>query len=124
MRTPLLSLLLIIATAATASAQGIAAPTAGAMPQMLPPAIQPPSSMPSSPSVSPGGTSAGARYPSTESLSRDRIRSQGYKVERITPRYDGEWKADTTRDPVPTRPKGTPSKVTILPDGQMLEEWN
>lgn len=76
------------------------------------------------PTVPPGGTSAGAAYPNTQSLARDRVQSQGYKVQRMEPRNDGTWKADATRDPVPTRPKGVPTKVTILPDGRMLEEYN
>lgn len=83
-----------------------------------------PSMPPPPPAVPPGGTSAGARYPNTESLSRDRVQSQGYKVQRLEQRNDGSWKADATRNPVPTRPKGVPSKVTILPDGRMLEEWD
>jgi hypothetical protein len=76
------------------------------------------------PTVPPGGTSAGAAYPNTQSLARDRVQSQGYKVQRMEQRNDGTWKADATRDPVPTRPKGVPTKVTILPDGRMLEEYN
>ncbi len=96
----------------------------GRMPETMLPSQQPPTTMPPSPSVPPGGTSAGARYPNTESLGRDRIQSQGYKVERMSPQVDRAWKADVTRDAVPTRPRGTPSKVTILPDGRMLEEWD
>ena len=42
--------------------------------------------------------------------------------ERITPQNNGSWKAETTRDAVPTRPQGVPSKVTIFPDGRVLEE--
>ncbi|MDP2333492.1 MAG: hypothetical protein Q8M19_22675 [Reyranella sp.] len=76
------------------------------------------------PPMPPGGTSAGARYPNTESLARDRVQSQGYKVQRLEQRNDGSWKADATRDPVPTRPRGVPTKVTILPDGRMLEEYD
>jgi hypothetical protein len=52
------------------------------------------------------------------------VQSQGYKVQRMEQRNDGSWKADATRDPVPTRPKGVPTKVTILPDGRMLEEYD
>ena len=55
-------------------------------------------------------------------LSRDRIESQGYRVERITPQNNGSWTAETSRDAVPTRPQGVPSKVTIFPDGRVLEE--
>ena len=66
--------------------------------------------------------SYGGRYPNTETYSRDRIESQGYRVERITPQNNGSWKAETTRDAVPTRPQGVPSRVTIFPDGRVLEE--
>jgi hypothetical protein len=64
----------------------------------------------------------GGRYPNTQSLSRERIESQGYRVERMNRQLDGSWKADVTRDPVPTRPQGVPSKVTIYPDGRVVEE--
>lgn len=115
---PLLALVLI-ATAGAAAAQinsslppvtsiGSQAPTQPALP----------------PTAPPGGTSAGARYPNTESLARDRVQSQGYKVQRLEQRNDGSWKAETTRDAAPTRPRGVPTKVTILPDGRMLEEYN
>ena len=118
MRIPLLALVLI-SVAGAAAAQlnpslppvtsiGSQAPTQPALPPTLPP----------------GGTSAGAAYPNTESLARDRVQSQGYKVQRLEQRNDGSWKAETTRDAVPTRPKGVPSKVTILPEGRMLEEYN
>ena len=127
MRNPLLALLLIAAVGAAATLPAFAQPMpgqAGMMPQTMLPSQQPATTMPPSASVPPGGTSAGARYPSTQSLSTDRIQSQGYKVERITPEVDRSWKAQTSRDAVPTRPRGTPSKVTILPNGQMLEEYN
>ncbi len=71
---------------------------------------------------SPSANYGGNRYPDTESLSRDRVQSEGYRVQRITPQNNGSWKADASRDPVPTRPKGVPSKVTIFPDGRILEE--
>ena len=122
MRTTLLALVLI-AVSGTAFAQPMPG-QAGMMPQTMLPSQQPATTMPPSASVPPGGTSAGARYPNTQSLSTDRIQSQGYKVERITPEVDRSWKAQTSRDAVPTRPRGTPSKVTILPNGQMLEEYN
>lgn len=89
--------------------------SAGALPP--PPTIVSPTT-----SVPPPSASYGGRYPNTESLSRDRIESQGYRVRKITPQNDGSWKADATRDPVPTRPKGVPSKVTIYPDGRIVEE--
>jgi hypothetical protein len=122
MRTALLALLLI-----AAGTPVLAQPMpgqAGMMPQTMLPSQQPATTMPPSASVPPGGTSAGARYPNTQSLGTDRIQSQGYKVERMTPEVDRSWKADTTRDPVPTRPRGTPSKVTILPNGRIIEEYN
>ena len=43
-------------------------------------------------------------------------------MEKITPQNNGSWKAETTRDAVPTRPQGVPTKVTIFPDGRVLEE--
>lgn len=107
---------------------GLAGAAAAQVNPSLPPVTsigsQAPSMPAPAPSVPPGGTSAGARYPNTESLSRDRIQSQGYKVQRLEPRNDGSWKAETRRDAVPTRPRGVPTKVTILPDGRMLEEYN
>ena len=104
----------------------------GRMPEtMSPGALPPPApivSAPSAPAVAPSA-SYGARYPNTESYSRDRIESQGYRVERVTPQVervtpqnDGSWKADTSRDAVPTRPQGVPTKITIFPDGRVLEE--
>ena len=119
MRSPLLApSLLVVLIAGTAAAQNPSLPPVTSIGSQAP-------SMPApAPSVPPGGTSAGARYPNTESVARDRIQSQGYKVQRLEPRNDGSWKAETRRDAVPTRPKGVPTKVTILPDGRMLEEWN
>src|SRR5438477_6090671 len=68
----------------------------GRMPEtMSPGALPPPApivSAPSAPAVAPSA-SYGARYPNTESYSRDRIESQGYRVERVTPQNDGSWKA-------------------------------
>ncbi len=110
----------LVGAAGAATAQLLPNVPAGTSPaQLAPPA--PPAPTPGPP---PGGTSAGAAYPNTESLTRDRIQSQGYKVQRLEQRNDGSWKADTRRDAVPTRPQGTPSKITILPDGRMLEEWD
>jgi hypothetical protein len=43
-------------------------------------------------------------------------------VKGINRQNDGSWKADVSRDPVPTRPKGVPSKVTVYPDGRIVEE--
>ena len=122
MRSPLLAPSLL------AALLGLAGAAAAQVNPSLPPVTsigsQAPSMPAPAPSVPPGGTSAGARYPNTESLTRDRIQSQGYKVQRLEPRNDGSWKAETRRDAVPTRPRGVPTKVTILPDGRMLEEYN
>ena len=96
----------------------------GRMPETMSPGALPPPptfSAPSAP-VAPPSASYGGRYPNTETLSRDRIESQGYRVERITPQNNGSWKAETSRDAVPTRPQGVPSKVTIFPNGRVLEE--
>ena len=96
----------------------------GRMPEtMSPGALPPPPTMPA-PSVSTPAPSAsyGGRYPNTESLSRERVQSEGYRVKNMTRQNDGSWKADVSRDPVPTRPKGVPSKVTIYPDGRIVEE--
>ena len=81
----------------------------------------PQSPAPSVPAPQPSA-SYGGRYPNTESLSRDRIQSEGYRVKNINRQNDGSWKADVSRDPVPTRPKGVPSKVTVFPDGRIVEE--
>ena len=95
----------------------------GRMPEtMSPGALPPPPTItPSAPS-SPPATSLGSQYPNTQSLSRERIQADGYRVRSMTRQNDGSWKADVTRDPVPTRPKGVPSKVTIYPDGRIVEE--
>ena len=122
MRLPLLAsalLLVLIGGTGAASAQHPANVPFGTSAGQLAPPLPP-----APPAVPPGGSSAGARYPNTESLSRDRVQSQGYKVQQLEQRNDGSWKADATRDPVPTRPRGVPTKVTILPDGRMLEEYN
>jgi hypothetical protein len=82
-----------------------------------PPTIVGPTTSAPQPSASYGG-----RYPNTESLSRDRIQSEGYRVKSINRQNDGSWKADVSRDPVPTRPQGVPSKITVYPDGRVVEE--
>jgi hypothetical protein len=126
MRTILVTALAIVTLATPALAQYAPGSigNGGRMPEtMSPGALPPPPTMPA-PSVSTPAPSAsyGGRYPNTESLSRERIESEGYRVRKITPQNDGSWKADATRDPVPTRPKGVPSKITIYPDGRILEE--
>lgn len=88
----------------------------GALPP--PPTISPPAAPAPVPSASYGG-----RYPNTQSLARDRVESQGYKVDRLTRQNDGSWKADATRNAVPTRPKGVPSRVIIHPDGRVEEQY-
>jgi hypothetical protein len=110
---------MIIATPALAQYAPGSIGNGGRMPEtMSPGALPPPPTMvaPYSP------PSWGGRYPDTQSLSRERIESQGYRVDRMNRQLDGSWKADVTRDPVPTRPKGVPSKVTIYPDGRVIEE--
>jgi hypothetical protein len=126
MRTILVTALAIVTLATPALAQYAPGSigNGGRMPEtMSPGALPPPPSMPA-PSVSTPAPSAsyGGRYPNTESLSRERIQSEGYRVQRITPQNDGSWRADVSRDPVPTRPKGVPSKVTIYPDGRIVED--
>jgi hypothetical protein len=116
--------ILLLATPAWAQYAPGSIGNGGRMPEtMSPGALPPPPTMPapSTPSRAPTA-SYGARYPNTESLARDRIQSEGYRVNRITPQNNGSWKADTSRDAVPTRPQGVPSKITIFPDGRILEE--
>src|SRR5258708_13606838 len=84
-------------------------------------ALPPPPALSAPTPVAPS-TSYGSRYPNTETYSRDRIESQGYKVERITQQNNGSWKAETSRDAVPTRPHGVPSHITTFPDGLFLVE--
>jgi hypothetical protein len=64
----------------------------------------------------------GARYPNTESLARDRVESRGYHVNTMTRQNNGSWKAEASRDAVPTRPLGVPSRVIVYPDGRVVEE--
>jgi hypothetical protein len=127
MRTILLSVLIAV-TAVSGSAMAQLAPgsigNGGRMPETMSPGALPPPptiSAPSAPMAAPSA-SYGARYPNTESYARDRIESQGYDVQRITPQNNGSWKADASRDAVPTRPQGVPTKITIFPDGRVLEE--
>jgi hypothetical protein len=126
MRTILVTALAIVTLATPAFAQYAPGSigNGGRMPEtMSPGALPPPPSMPA-PSFSTPAPSAsyGGRYPNTESLSRDRVQSEGYRVQRITPQNDGSWKANVSRDPVPTRPKGVPSSITIYPDGRTVED--
>jgi hypothetical protein len=126
MRAILVTALVIVTLATPAMAQYAPGSigNGGRMPEtMSPGALPPPPTLPA-PSISTPAPSAswGGRYPNTESLSRDRIQSEGYRVKSITRENNGSWKADVTRDPVPTRPKGVPSKVTVYPDGRVVEE--
>ena len=126
MRTILVTALVIgcLATPAMAQYAPGSIGNGGRMPEtMSPGALPPPPTMPA-PSVSAPAPSAswGGRYPNTESLSRDRIESEGYRVKRIQRENNGSWKADVTRDPVPTRPNGVPSKITVYPDGRVVQE--
>jgi hypothetical protein len=116
MKRTLLALTLI-AAASTAHAQRGHIGDGGRMPETMFPGAQPPTSM-SEPRMS----TPRERYPNTESLSRDRIESQGYRVDGMTQQNDGSWRAGASRDAVPTQPEGVPTKVTIFPDGRTLEE--
>jgi len=126
MRTILVTALLIATLATPALAQYAPGSigNGGRMPETMSPGALPPPPTLSAPSISTPAPSAsyGGRYPNTESLSRDRVQSEGYRVQRITPQNDGSWKADATRNAVPTRPQGVPSSVTIYPDGRTVEE--
>jgi hypothetical protein len=126
MRSFLLIPLLLVAAASAARAQYAPGSigNAGRMPQTMSPGASPPP-LPISPPLSPApapSASNGARYPNTESLARDRVQSRGYQVDRMTRQIDGSWKADASRDAVPTRPLGVPSRVIIYPDGRVVEE--
>jgi hypothetical protein len=127
MMRPVLVAALAVATLTTPALAQLAPGSignGGRMPEtMSPGALPPPPTLPA-PSASTPAPSAsyGGRYPNTESLSRDRIQSEGYRVKKIERQNDGSWKADVTRDPVPTRPKGVPSKITVYPDGRIVEE--
>ena len=107
----------LIAIASTAHAQRGQIGDGGRLPETMFPGAQPPTSIPE-----PRMSAPLERYPNTESLSRDRIESQGYRVDGMTQQNDGSWQAGATRDAVPTRPQGVPTKVTIFPDGRTLEE--
>ena len=123
--SPLLPLGLVIAAGpALAQLAPGSIGNGGRMPETMSPGALPPPPTIAAPSTpaTPPSASYGARYPNTETLSRDRIQSQGYRVQRITPQNNGSWKAETTRDAVPTRPQGVPTKVTIFPDGRIVEE--
>ncbi len=111
MRTSLLALALI---------GGLAGSVAAQVDQRFPGASSGQFAPPPPPAPTPGPPIAA--YPNTESLTRDRIQSQGYKVQRLEQQNNGGWKAQTSRDAVPTRPHGVPSEVTVSPNGQMQEK--
>jgi hypothetical protein len=116
MKRTLLALALI-AVAGTAHAQRGQIGDGGRMPETMFPGAQLPTSMPE-----PRMSAPLERYPNTESLSQDRIESQGYRVDGMTQQNDGSRQAGAIRDAVPTRPQGVPTKVTVFPDGRTLEE--
>jgi hypothetical protein len=109
--------LTLIAAAGAAHAQRGRIGDGGRMPETMFPGAQPPTSMPE-----PRMSAPIQRYPNTESLSQDRIESQGYRVDGMTQQKDGSWQAGASRDAVPTRPQGVPTKVTVFPDGRTQEE--
>ena len=109
--------LTLIAIASAAHAQRGHIGDGGRMPETMFPGAQPPPSMPE-----PMRSAPLERYPNTESLSQDRIESQGYRVNSMTQQNDGSWLAGANRDAVPTRPQGVATKVTIFPDGRTMEE--
>lgn len=91
----------------------------GRMPDtMSPGALPPPPVAPPAPVMAPPPS-----QPNTYSLQRDQLQNQGYRVQRLEQRNDGSWRANVTRDPVPTRPQGVPKRVTIHPNGQIIEEY-
>ena len=124
MRTPLLAAVLamaLVAAADTGFAQLVPGSigNGGRMPDtMSPGALLPPPVAPPAPVMAPP-----APQPNTYSLNRDRLENQGYKVQRLEQENDGSWRARVTRDPVPTRPQGVPKRVTIHPNGQIIEEY-
>jgi len=87
MKRTLLALTLI-AAAGTAHAQRGHIGDGGRMPETMFPGAQPVPSMPE-----PMRSAPLERYPNTESLSRDRIESQGYSVNDMTQQNDGSWLA-------------------------------
>ena len=124
MRIPLLAAVLamaLVAAADTGFAQLVPGSigNGGRMPDtMSPGALLPPPVAPPAPVMAPP-----APQPNTYSLNRDRLENQGYKVQRLEQENDGSWRARVTRDPVPTRPQGVPKRVTIHPNGPVIEEY-
>lgn len=124
MRITLLTLVFAMAMVAAAeTAVGQLVPgsigNGGRMPDtMSPGALPPPPVAPPAPVMAPP-----VSQPNTYSVNRDRLENQGYRVQWLEQRNDGSWRANVTRDPVPTRPKGVPKRVTIHPNGQIVEEY-
>ncbi len=124
MRIALLTLgagLALVGGAGPASAQLVPGSigNGGRMPDtMSPGALPPPPVAPPAPVMAPPSP-----QPNTYSLNRDRLENQGYRVQRLQQENDGSWRARVTRDPVPTRPQGVPKRVTIHPNGQIIEEY-
>lgn len=124
MRTPLLTGVIVMAlVAAAGSAFGQLVPgsigNGGRMPEtMSPGALPPPPVAPPAPVMAPPPS-----QPNTYSINRDRLENQGYRVQQLEQRNDGSWRANVTRDPVPTRPQGVPKRVTIHGNGQIVEEY-
>ncbi|MBV8188399.1 MAG: hypothetical protein JOY64_06605 [Alphaproteobacteria bacterium] len=116
---------LVVAAGPAAAQYNPGIGSGGRMPEtMSPGALPPPPSMPapSTPYSSVPSTSLGSRYPNTESMARDRVQSRGYQVDTVTRQNNGSWKAEASRDAVPTRPLGVPSRIIIYPDGRVVEE--
>jgi hypothetical protein len=117
MKRSLFALALTLIAAGTAHAQRGHISDGGRMPETMFPGAQPPSSMPQARASEPL-----QHYPNTESLSHDRIESQGHHVDGMTQQNDGSWQAGASRDAVPTRPAGEEGKATVFPDGRTMEE--
>jgi hypothetical protein len=124
MRRPLFTLafgIALIGTAGPGYAQLVPGSigNGGRMPDtMSPGALPPPPVAPPAPVMAPPPP-----QPNTYSLQRDRLENQGYRVQRLEQRNDGSWRANVARDAVPTRPQGVPKKVTIHPNGRIVEEY-
>ena len=125
MRSYFLTPLLLVVAAGAAHAQYAPGSigNGGRMPETMSPGALPPPLPITPPATSAPAPSAsyGSRYPNTETFARDRVESRGYQVDRITRQNDGSWKAEASRDAVPTRPLGVPSRVIIYPDGRVVE---
>jgi len=109
--------LTLIAIASAAHAQRGHIGDGGRMPETMFPGAQPPTSMPE-----PRMSTPVERYPNTESLSQDRIESQGYRVDGMTQQNDGSWRADASRNAVRRGPKACRARSRSSPTAGMLEE--